>query len=138
MTIEVKGVQIPKDSIFFVLEDMENYHVNLKKELFSMGFRGKYLAFYTLKDALDNLDKYDPDIFISDWNLPDGQGIALLDVVRSDAKNAKKPFMMMTTIDDVNKILDAIKKGADGYVVKPWQMGDIEENLSHAYHKRTS
>ncbi len=138
MTIEVKGISIPKDSTFFVLEDMENYHVNLKKELFAMGFRGKYLAFYTLKDALDNLDSVNPDFFISDWNLPDGQGIALLDVVRSNSKNAKKPFMMMTTVDDINKILDAIKKGADGYVVKPWQMGDIEEALSHAYEKRAN
>lgn len=58
------------------------------------------------------------DLFILDWNLPDGSG---LDVVRwlRDTLHSDRPILVATARDDENDLVAALNAGADDYLTKP-------------------
>ncbi len=69
------------------------------------------------KEALEFLAHSDPDLIISDLKLGDISGLELLDIVKK--KNNDLPFIIITAYEDIETSLEAIKKGAFNYVVKP-------------------
>lgn len=137
-TINLNEIELPKDLHFFILEDMKSFQDKISSDIRELGFTGRIIIADTLESAFDKIDSANPDFILSDWNLPDGQGIGLLEIIRSNSKFNKVPFLMMTTIDDINNILQAVNKGADGYIVKPWDKDSLIENISFAYEKRTN
>jgi len=73
---------------------------------------------YTYKDALEFLDSKRYDLVLLDWNLPDGDGLWLLRLLREE-ENATPVFMLSakSTIDHRVAVLDA---GGDDYLCKPY------------------
>ena len=69
--------------------------------------------------ALEVLEKEGPvDLVITDWNMPNMDGLTLLRAIRE--KYDKLPVVMITTEAEKVKIIEAIKCGVDAYVVKPF------------------
>ncbi|RUO23676.1 DNA-binding response regulator [Aliidiomarina iranensis] len=58
----------------------------------------------------------DIDIILLDLRMPKMNGIELLQAMRTD--NIKIPVLILTTFDDHNMLLDALKAGARGYLLK--------------------
>lgn len=57
-----------------------------------------------------------PDLILLDLNLPDCSGLAALDAVRAAAPGA--PVVVLSAEDDRNTILDALNRGAMGFIPK--------------------
>lgn len=57
-----------------------------------------------------------PDLILLDLNLPDCAGLAALDAVRTACPNA--PVVVLSAADDRNTILDALNRGAMGFIPK--------------------
>ncbi|MCD6118441.1 response regulator [bacterium] len=74
------------------------------------------------------------DLVLLDWNMPNMLGIDALKVIR--AKGITTPVIMVTTEAEKSRILEAIKSGANNYVVKPFQpehlIGKIKDTLAKA------
>jgi len=73
---------------------------------------------YNYRDAIELIDQKRYDLILLDWNLPDGDGLSLLSLMREEETNT--PVMMLsanTQIDDRVKVLDA---GGDDYLCKPY------------------
>lgn len=73
---------------------------------------------YNYRDAIEFIDTKRYDLILLDWNLPDGDGLSLLSLMREEETNT--PVMMLsanTQIDDRVKVLDA---GGDDYLCKPY------------------
>ena len=73
---------------------------------------------YNYRDAIELIDEKRYDLLLLDWNLPDGDGLSLLSLMREEEINT--PVMMLsanTQIDDRVKVLDA---GGDDYLCKPY------------------
>ena len=73
---------------------------------------------YNYKDSLDLIDNKRYDIVLLDWNLPDGDGLSLLSLMREEGMMT--PVLMLSAnshIDDRVTILDA---GGDDYLCKPY------------------
>lgn len=57
-----------------------------------------------------------PDLILLDLNLPDCSGLAALDAVRAAAPSA--PVVVLSAEEDKNTILDALNRGAMGFIPK--------------------
>ena len=73
----------------------------------------------TVADALAALAGPPVDLVISDWKLPDGEGTALLDAVRSGESDAG--FIVMTAYGTISRAVAAVRSGADDYLTKPFE-----------------
>lgn len=129
-------VSIPDNLNIFVLEDTPIFQKKFKADLVELGFKGKITIAGTVKDALVGVFIQKPDLILSDWNLPDGKGIEFLKDIRSSELFSNTPFVMVTTVDEIDFILEAVEFGVDGYIVKPWNSKEMAEKIAFAYKKR--
>jgi two-component system chemotaxis response regulator CheY len=121
-----------------VLEDMIGLRLQMVKDLKSLGFKGEIHEASTVQEAIIIIQKVDIQLVLSDWNLPDGTGFEFLQKFKSILKYKFTPFIMVTTIDDISHILDAIKNGADEYVVKPWTIKELKNKIESVLAKHRS
>lgn len=70
--------------------------------------------------ALQMLANNHVDMVISDWNMPEMNGLELLKAVRASPEHAHLPFLMITAEARKDNIVEAAHAGADGYIVKPF------------------
>lgn len=101
-------------SLFIFEEDMEPFSVHSNAE-----------------DALMRLGEHCPDVVIMDINLPGASGI---DCVRQLSQRCTgTQFLMYTVHDDDHRVFEALKAGANGYILKsstPDQILDAVRELS--------
>jgi two-component system chemotaxis response regulator CheY len=131
-----QDIAVPSDISFFILEDTEMYQKKLLTTLAQLGFKGKVTVTATLAEAVTHLTKSKPGFILSDWNLPDGKGIDFLRIVRANDAYKDVPFVMVTTMDSIDDILEAVTIGADDYIVKPWEEHELAEKIAFSYAKR--
>ena len=67
-------------------------------------------------EGLKSILKYNPDIVLLDLRMPNVSGIEVLKNIRD--KNKSLPVVMLTTSDDEKDLIDALKNGASGYLLK--------------------
>ena len=77
----------------------------------------------TGKEALDVLGRKDLEIVILDVKLPDVNGIALIDTIK--IKNPTIGVIMITGYHDPNLIVEAMKKGASDFLIKPFEFDKL-------------
>lgn len=112
------------------IEDMEQFRTELRKDLISIGFNpNKIYQVEDLMSFIKLVKNLKPDLIICDWNLPDGTGFDLLKKIKGVPTLRDIPFVLCTTMDEINNILDAIAAGASEYVVKPWKRDELEKKL---------
>jgi two-component system chemotaxis response regulator CheY len=85
------------------------------------------------KAAIEVCLKFDPDIVLLDIAMPLMNGIDALAEIRLHLPCAV--IIMVTANDDENIINEAIKKGASGYVVKPFNTLSVIETMTAAKQK---
>jgi two-component system, chemotaxis family, chemotaxis protein CheY len=79
--------------------------------------------------ALPLLKSGEFDFLITDWNMPGMPGLELLKAVRSDAKLAKLPVLMLTAEAKREQIIEAAQAGVSGYVIKPFTADTLKEKI---------
>lgn len=77
----------------------------------------------TGKEALEVLDKADLEIVILDVKLPDINGISLIDSIKIN--NPTIGVIMITGYHDPNLIVEAMKKGASDFLIKPFEFDKL-------------
>ena len=85
------------------------------------------------KTALKELKKEKYDLILCDWNMPEMQGIDLLNEIRSDDELKGTPFVMVTAKAQKNNIIQAVKAGVNSYIVKPFTAETINEKLTKMF-----
>jgi two-component system, chemotaxis family, chemotaxis protein CheY len=75
------------------------------------------------------------DFVITDWNMPNLNGLEMLKEIRADARLAHLPVLMITAESKKENIIAAAQAGANGYVVKPFPASLLEEKLSRIVEK---
>ena len=60
------------------------------------------------------------DLILTDWNMPQMNGLELLKAIKADPKNAALPVVVVTTEAEKERIVEAVKCGAANYIVKPF------------------
>lgn len=77
------------------------------------------------KDAIEGILSSKPDVVIMDVGLPDISGVECIRILKPQVEDVK--FMICTVFEDDANIFEALKAGADSYMVKrskPYQIAD--------------
>ena len=81
-------------------------------------------------DAWEYLDDHpDIEMLITDWNMPNMNGLELVKKVRSDPRFTELPIIMVTTEGGKAEVITALKAGVNNYIVKPFTPQVLKEKL---------
>ncbi|HET6514303.1 MAG TPA: chemotaxis response regulator CheY [Thermodesulfovibrionales bacterium] len=101
----------------------------------------KQLGYENIEEAEDGLQAYTKlknDAFgfvVSDWNMPNMDGLELLKKVRSDPELKALPVLMVTAEAEKEKVVEAIKAGVNNYIVKPFTAEVLKEKMDKIFEK---
>jgi putative nucleotidyltransferase with HDIG domain len=86
------------------------------------------------REAQEQIQKMSPDIVLSDMIMPEMDGIRLLDWVRQYDPDI--PVIMVTAIHDISTALEAIRRGAYDYILKPFEKDQLYHGVRRALQHR--
>jgi CheY-like chemotaxis protein len=81
-------------------------------------------------EALDQVDRYGPDIIVLDLNLPGLDGYGVLSHLRSRPATADIPVMVLTARGDEENEVRVFEHGADDFLSKPFRARALSARLS--------
>jgi two-component system chemotaxis response regulator CheY len=64
-----------------------------------------------------------------DWNMPNMDGMTLLKEIRKDATYKGVKIIMCTSESEKGKVVEALKAGANNYIVKPFTPETLKEKM---------
>ena len=76
-----------------------------------------------------------PDLLLLDINMPNVTGIDMLEFVRTRTELQNLPVIMLSSEHTDLQVNEAFNLGADGYVMKPATIEDLENAIKKAFHK---
>lgn len=130
-----KKLSIPENISVLVIEDSQTMADQLLNALKKLGFPDSITHTLDCKTTYEALNSKRFHLIISDWNLPDGTGFEILTKVKGGGAHASAPFLMVTTENEVSNMIDAISAGATEYLVKPWNIDELESKLAFCLEK---
>ncbi|WP_295022260.1 response regulator [Sulfurimonas sp.] len=72
----------------------------------------------------------DIDMLITDWNMPEMNGLELIKKVRADSRFTDLPIIMVTTEGGKAEVITALKAGVNNCIVKPFTPQVLKEKLA--------
>ncbi len=75
------------------------------------------------EDGIKSIKKLEPDIVLLDLRMPNVNGIDVLKNIREHNKSL--PVVMLTTSDDEKDLIEALRNGASGYLLKDMEPDDL-------------
>ena len=75
------------------------------------------------RDALSAVTRFEPDLVVLDWMLPDIEGIEVGRRIRD--KGFKTAILFLTAKEAVENKVEALRAGGDDYVTKPFSLAEI-------------
>ncbi len=76
------------------------------------------------------------DMVLMDWNMPNMLGIDALKEIRGGGN--KTPVIMVTTEAEKSRVIEALKAGANNYIIKPFQADTITAKIEETLAKASS
>ncbi|MBD3402662.1 response regulator [candidate division GN15 bacterium] len=81
------------------------------------------------KDALAKMKVETVNFVITDWNMPEMDGLTFVTTLRSMDEYKNLPVLMVTTRSVKDDILEAMKAGVNNYIVKPFTPDTLKEKI---------
>lgn len=91
--------------------------------------------FATLEEAESAIRALEYDVVLLDLQLPDGDGLLFLSKVRSI--HLRTPIIILTARDKVSDRIDGLNRGADDYVIKPFDLDEVKARI-HTVCRRSA
>ncbi len=101
-----------------VVEDDTALGELLVEELEAEGYRVLHVE--SAEAALEAMDEFDPDLVVSDLQLPGADGLRLVEAVRE--RHVAPATLMISAYGTVDRAVAALKAGADNFLTKPLDM----------------
>lgn len=104
----------------------------------------KQIGYVNIEEAEDGVQAFSKlkagsiDFIISDWNMPNMDGLELLKNVRNDPQLKDIPVLMVTAEAEKEKVVAAIQAGVNNYIVKPFTGEVLKEKIDKILEKLES
>ena len=79
----------------------------------------------------------DIELLITDWNMPEMNGLELVKKIKADDRFSQIPIIMITTEGGKAEVITALKAGVNNYIVKPFTSQILKEKLALIMGKNT-
>jgi two-component system, chemotaxis family, chemotaxis protein CheY len=83
--------------------------------------------------ALRKLQDGNFDFIVSNWHMPNMDGLTMLQNIRATETLKKIPVLMVTAEAKKKNILAAVQAGANGYLVRPFSAAMLREKLNRIF-----
>jgi len=110
-----------------IVEDHPVVVEGLQKLLCNQGITAKCVVAYSVKECLNILKSYTPDLILLDYNLPDGNGIELCKTILKKEPSIR--ILAISSYKEQSLVKRMIDSGAMGYVLKNASEDEIMEAL---------
>ena len=88
----------------------------------------------TVKAGLERLGASAADVVVTDLKLPDGTGLDVIAGVR--ARRPRLPIIMITSYSSMESAIDALRAGANDYVIKPFNNAEFLAAIARVLNDR--
>ncbi|WP_308388933.1 chemotaxis response regulator CheY [Acidithiobacillus sp. AMEEHan] len=125
---------VDKNISILIVDDFSTMRRIVRNLLREIGFSN----FDEAEDGVQALQKLRGrrfDFVVSDWNMPNMQGIDLLRAIRADSELRHIPVLMVTAEAKRENILEAAQAGVNGYIVKPFTAETLREKLDAIFKR---
>lgn len=101
----------------------------------------RQIGYVNIEEAEDGAQAYSKlkggefGFIVSDWNMPNMDGLDLLKKVRSDPELKDIPVLMVTAEAEKEKVITAIQAGVNNYIVKPFTGEVLKEKMDKILEK---
>lgn len=115
-----------------IVDDQASMRAMIRRALQDFGFdhvRDKGCA----KEAFAEVRQDRVHLIISDFNMPDMDGLQLLEAVRKDPVIGKTVFIMLTGSADREVVQKAAALGVNNYLVKPFAPAALKEKIERVF-----
>jgi signal transduction histidine kinase len=127
-----QAVEIVKETSILIVDD--EYSIREALQLFFEDKGYKTRQAENGVEALKIIEKEDFDLVVSDIRMGKMDGVEL--IKRLDQYNKKTPVIFITAYPEVNSAIEAIRHGVVEYIVKPFEMKDLEQKVRDAIKKK--
>ena len=128
---ENNAFRLPKT---LIVDDSDSVRDAIRSYFLELGFDQVDMAAdgaQALNRLKQNLEQPTPyGLLVTDWNMPKMNGLELLKSVRQDKHLHDLPTYIITGIREKELIMQAIKHGVNGYLVKPINYNHIKKKFS--------
>ena len=80
-------------------------------------------------DGLKELKKFQPDLLLLDWMLPDLSGIEICKSIRKDNSFKNLPIIMLTAKGEEEDKIKGSDSGVDDYLTKPFSFNELKSRI---------
>ncbi len=122
----------PQDIRILVVDDMSTMRRIIRTILNQLGYSNIEEA-ENGKQALAKLKKEKFDFVITDWNMPEMDGLALVEAIRNDEELKHLPVLMVTAEAKKENVMKALKAGVNNYIVKPFTPEVLKEKMEKIF-----
>jgi len=119
---------------FLVVDDFSTMRRIVRNLLKELGFTNVDEA-EDGQIALQKLNSLPFDFVVTDWNMPNKDGLTLLQNIRATPSLKHLPVLMITAEAKKENIIAAAQAGASGYIVKPFTAATLSEKLEKIFEK---
>jgi two-component system, chemotaxis family, chemotaxis protein CheY len=119
---------VDKGMSILVVDDFSSMRTHVKEILKQMKFKCVVEARDGL-EAVDILETRKIDFIISDWNMPNSDGLTLLRYVRDHPRHKNLPFLMVTAISEKKNVIEAVAAKVSNYIIKPFNAETLEAKI---------
>ncbi len=116
-------MKAPPDVKLLVVEDDPFFQRVLQKRLSIEGYQ--VMVASDGREGMKAIVTFEPDLVISDWMMPEVDGLELCQSVKTGLREAAPYFILLTAKGEINDRLLGLETGADDYLVKPCDQGEL-------------
>lgn len=122
-----------KKRTILIVDDATSMRSLLSAILKSFGISRIYEA-SDGKEAIQILQKKSVDLIFCDWEMPKKDGLQLFKDLNRDIKLSTIPFILVTSMAELDKVKIAIDSGIKEYIVKPFKQDTILTKISEIFN----
>jgi adenylate cyclase len=100
------------------------------------GLRHRVLTASDGREALEVLRAEEPDIVLLDIVMPELDGMAVLERIKADAALRATPVIMISALEDFDRVVRCIELGAEDYLQKPFDAVLLRARIRAGLDKR--